>query len=208
MGVAGMRGVKLKLMILLILAILREAKVSWRSASLSRISIDNVVFALHDLSCVQCFSLALYICSIPSFDDWIGVFSPTNFSFTSLPQMGQGKSCDELKNSDIPFRSAVKDRGSLFYLLIMQDEADGSNEYNNFQPRVEPIASTVPYTIASQITAVADPPRASASRRLFLYLLYKKYQFAEAMERESFQKLWQNYKVDIANCHIYGPICA
>lgn len=70
MGVVGMRGVKLKLVILLILAILREAKVSWRSASLSRISIHKVVFALHDLSYVKAspnvlaFSVfrLLYIC--------------------------------------------------------------------------------------------------------------------------------------------------
>lgn len=31
------------------------------------------------------------------------------------------------------FRSSAKNKVSLFYLFVLQDEADGSNEYNNFQ---------------------------------------------------------------------------
>lgn len=31
------------------------------------------------------------------------------------------------------FRSSSKNKVSLFYLFVLQDEADGSNEYNNFQ---------------------------------------------------------------------------
>lgn len=58
--------------------------------------------------------------------------------------------------------------------------------------------------------AMANPPCASASRRLLLYMLNKK--------KVQLQKQWkgrafrnhgrtQKYKVDIANWHIYGHVC-
>ncbi|KAK4350940.1 hypothetical protein RND71_030253 [Anisodus tanguticus] len=138
-----------------------------------------------------------------------------------------------------------------------EDEADGSNEYNKFQPgsrnttnqlindlknidivfhigdicyangyisqwdqftsQIEPIASTVPYMLARQ----KQPWLIFLAHRVLGYSSGSSYadqgSLAEPMGRESLQKLWQNYKVDIAifshvhnyerTCPIYQNIC-
>ncbi|XP_060669417.1 probable inactive purple acid phosphatase 1 isoform X1 [Ziziphus jujuba] len=96
LGNVGMRRVKLKLVILLVLlAILKEVR-SHGEQPLSRIAIDKAAFALHDLAYVKASPTILgargetaewvtleFGTSNPSIDDWIGVFSPANFSATT-----------------------------------------------------------------------------------------------------------------------------
>ncbi|KAJ0096144.1 hypothetical protein Patl1_16680 [Pistacia atlantica] len=158
--------------------------------------------------------------------------------------------------------SSVFQHCRILFIDILQDEADGSNEYNNFQrgslnttkqliqdlkntdivfhigdicyangylsqwdqftAQIEPIASTVPYMIASGNHERDWPGTGSfygnmdsgGECGLLGYSSGISYavegSFAEPMGRESLQKLWQKYKVDIAiygHVHNYERIC-